>query len=299
MDDRVFDVGYRRHERRGKRQSAPWPIARTMLMLAWRRRSTKIALLMCAGVALVAGVGLVAQLLFQRFAQNLPMDTADVVGNAQEVLAGFVRGEFYFTAIALAAIAGGCVAEDRAAGAFELYFARPLTRMDYALGKLLGAGLVPTATLVLPALALWLAAVGISPPSISGPLWSLALPTLGGAVLGAVLLTTTIVGVSAIGQKARTVGVAYVAGLFVLSAIGEGLSAAGQDWAGYLVPERNLRTVVDALLEVGSPSIASQILSAGGMQSNHSVAGSLLGVGLYVMLGLGLLAWRLRAEVTA
>lgn len=299
LEDRIHAVGYRGHTLRGRPRRAPWPMARTALVLAWRNRSTKFALLMCLAVVGVAGVALVGQLLFQRFTSGsgLPMDPASVVGSAQEVFAGFVRAQFYTSAIAIAVIAGGCVAEDRAAGALELYFARPVSRLDYALGKLLGAGLVPTATLVAPTLLLWLVAVGISPPALGAQLWWLGVPALTAAALGAFVLTTTLVGASALGQKSRTVSVGFVATMLVLTGVGEGLVEAGQSWAGYLVPERDLRTVVDALLEVGRPSIAAQLVPNRGVLPNEDVAASLLGLLVFAAAGLGALAWRLRQDV--
>lgn len=300
MDDRVFAVGYRPHERRGAPQ-APWrPIARTLLVLAWRRRATKIALLVCAAVALGAGFALVGQVLMERFNPgSIGLSPQAIVGSAGETLSIYLRTQFYFTAIALAAIAGGCVADDRAAGAFELYFARPLTVADYAWGKLLGAGAVPLVTLIVPALVLWLVAAGISPPDVSGDLWRLGLPTLLGAALAAVVLTTTIVGLSAMGQKGRTVGVAYVTGLIVLAMIGTGLDSAGFELGGYLVPERNLRTVVDALLQVGAPSVFAQVLGPRRFESNEDVVLSLVALIALSLAGLGLLRYRLGREVVA
>ncbi len=298
LPDQIHAVGYRRHVRKRRPQRAPWPIARTLLVLAWRRRATKFALLACGGAVLIAGAALVAQLLFRRLLGASPIAPTHVVGSAQEVFAGFLRGQFYLTAIAIAVIAGGCVAEDRAAGALELYFSRPLSRLDYALGKLLGAGLVPLSTLVVPTLLLWLVAVGVSPPDLGAELLWLAVPALSAATLGTVFLTATLVGVSAVGQKARTVSVAYVTGMILLSAVGEGLCEAGQRWAGYLVPERDLRTVVDALLHSGMPSLAAQLVPNRAALPNADVALSLVALLVFSAGGLALLAMRLRREVT-
>lgn len=294
--ERIYAVGYRRLELRDRRRSPLWPMARTMLTLAWRRRSTKLALLFCLAVVFGHGMWLVGLLLSRRILGDAAVDLTLIVGRAQEVFSSFIAGQFFVTAIASGVIAGGAVAEDRAAGAFELYFARPLTRRQYALGKLLGAGLVPLATLVLPAFLLWITAVGIAPPGHRADLWWLAVPLITAALLAAATLTATVVGLSALGQKGRNVGVAYVAALVLLTAISEGLAAAGQTWAGYLAPERDLRTVADALLEVGLPSLGAQFLPRRAA-ANPGVLPSLLGLAAYVAAGLGALTWRLRREV--
>ena len=128
---------------------------------------------------------MVTQVLLRRFddtglAQAAFADAT--FGTTQEVLSSFVQVQFMTCAVALAIIAAGFVADDRHAGAFDLYFARPLTRMDYALGKSLATAAVPLAALVLPALGLWFVAVGGTSAAHGGALWSLGIPTLATAL---------------------------------------------------------------------------------------------------------------------
>ncbi len=254
-DDRIYAVGYRRLQQKATLRSPVWPIARTMLVLAWRKRATKIALLACGAVFVIFGFGVVGQLVAQRFAGDLGGELlGNVVGNTQNSLAIFVSVQFYFTTFAIAVVAGGAVADDRSAGAFDLYFSRPLTRGDYALGKLWGA-----------------------------------------AIAGAVL-ASTIVGLSAFGTSARGVGIAYVAVLVGIGAVCEGLAAAGLDWAGYLSPSRDLRTVSDALLAVG-PKALLEKLAVGRAALNDSALFSMLGLAGYIVAGIGGLWKRLSDEV--
>ncbi len=297
-DDRIYDVGYRRLEDRGRPRPPAWPIARTMLLLAWRKRATKFALLACGGVFLVCAVAIVGQLVAQRFATDLGADTLQqMIGKTQEVFAAFVSVQFYFTTFAIAVVAGGAVADDRAAGAFDLYFSRPLTRGDYALGKLWGAATVPLVTLVLPVLLMSLVATGIAPPSLRAGLWWLVVPAGASALLAAAVLSTTIVGLSAMGTSSRGVGVAYVAILAGVGLVCEGLAAAGIDWAGYLSPSRDLRTVSDALLAIGPKSMVAQLVMGGSHTLNDSAIVSTLALLGYTGLGYGALWHRLRSEV--
>lgn len=297
--DRVFSIGYRPLPDRGRRQPPAIAIARTMLVLAWRQRATKIVLLICLAVLGGHGAWLVGQLLFERFGAEMgagALPVGELVGSTREVLANFLRVQFFTTAIAVAVIAGGAVAEDRSAGAFDLYFARPLTRADYALGKLGGAGLVPAATILAPVLLLWLTALGIAPAPLRAELWWLGVPSLAGGLLSVVVLATTIIGLSAIGQKARTVSVAYIAGLLVLSGVVEGLTGAGYSVAGYLGPERDLHTVVDWLLAPEQSVLGAQV-SSRYTPINASPLGAFAALLAWAGAGFGLFWWRLRSEV--
>lgn len=305
--DEIVDVGYRRLPGVRRRRFVPWTIARTALELALRKRATKLLLGLCAMVFFITAAVLVMQVIVGKLAGGLGrIPDADqlvdslareIIGDTHEALSTFVGVQTFATAVLLAVVAGGLVADDRRTGAFELYFSRPLSRMHYALGKLLAAGLVPTATIVVPLVLLWLTVVGIAPPRLGRELLPLVVPGLAGALLVSVLLTTTIVGASSIGERGRTVAVLYLVAFVMLAALGDGLSAAGHAWAGYLSPQRDVQTVADALLDVGGISMGAAYLGIR-HDTNGSAwasAGALLG---YSGLGLALLAARLRRQVT-
>ncbi len=302
MRDEVHAIGYRRLE--GPRPVWPgWPIARTLWVLGWRRRATKMSLMACFGVFGVHGVWLVSQLMARRYLnlgprRGLLTGVDRVVGSVHEVLAAYVSIQFFVTALVIAVVASGAIADDRRAGAFELYFSRPLTRLHYALGKLLGAGLIPFGTLVFPTFVLWLTAVGIAPPGMRSELWWLAVPAVGSAALGAATLTAGIIGLSALGERSLTVCTAFVAGLLLMSGVCEGLVESGFEAWGYLSPERDLRTVVDWLLQVGHDSLSASLLP-GRPDGNGSPALSLLALGAWIAAGLLALTWRIRREVRA
>lgn len=306
-DDEIFAVGYRRLPEKMRRRWAPWAIARTALALALRKRSTKILLGLCAAVFFVNGTVLIMQVIVGRLARRVAnasdnvnaivTDMAQaVVGDTHETLSTFIVAQMFTTLILLAVVAGGLVAEDRRTGALELYFSRPLSRRDYAIGKLLAAGLVPVATLVVPFLVLWLAAVGVAPTQLGGELVGLVVPGLAAALLVTALLTGTIVGASAAGERGRTVGIVYVVGFFVLSAIGDGLAASGHSWGGYLAPQRCVQTVSDSLLGVGGIS-----MTAAALDIRHPTNGSALFSAIallgFAALGVSVLAVRLRGKV--
>lgn len=300
MKDEVFAVGYRPLTERTRRW-LPWPIARTALVLSWRRKATKGALLLCLMVFFGHALYLVGQMMAMEFSQShmgggfrARMMVAGVLGQTQEVLATFLHTQFLTSALTLAVVGGGLVADDIKAGAFELYFARPIKRRTYAMGKLLAAAIIPALTILLPFLLLWIIAVGISPEGQRGQLWWLIVPGMGGGLLATATLACTLVGLSAMGERGRTVGVVYVVALFALSAIGEGMYEAGYDWAGYLSPQRNVSTVAEALLGVGFTSISAEMLRPHNVGVNASAGASAAALVAFIALGLGALGARLR-----
>lgn len=301
--DIIHAVGYRRLDDQ-RRRRVIWPIARTLIALALKRRVTKLALVMCLMVLVGHGVWLAVQLMSEHmmglsgYRLRGPIGLSQTVGRVEEVVSTYLMTQFYFTVPTIAVVAGGAVADDRHAGAFDLYFARPLTRLDYCLGKLLGAAIVPGVTLLFATLALWLAALGVAPESLRSDLWHVGPPGLAGAALGTALLASLIVGMSAISSRARNVGIAFVTAILLVAGVAEGLAEGGYPWGGYLSPERNLRTVVDYLLDIGSPSLARSFMPSR-TEVNADVFTSAMALCGFVVIGLGALWAGVRREVKA
>lgn len=300
MKDRVYAVGYRPLPDERRIRIKAWAIARNALLLAWRQKSTKLALMFCGSVFLVSAAALVGQNLIGRLTEGKTLDAVligQVIGNANEVFSAFLQFQFFATGLLMAVVGAPLIADDRQAGALDLYFARPLTRMDYVGGKLLAAGLACLGTLLVPVLLMWLAVVGLAPEEVRGPLMWLVVPASGGAIIASLVLTTTIVGASSLGERGRTVGVAYFVILGVLSGLGRAGAAAGYAWAGYLAPDRDLRTVVDTWLQVGYQSMAGQALAFREIGANDSATLSLLALLALAAGGLAVFWLQLRKAV--
>lgn len=305
MKDQVFSVGYRRLPSGGDKRWAPWAIARTALVLAWRKRSTKVAFALCLMSVFGHGMTLVGQILSDRFMQNMPgggradmmqQMVRGVVGEVHNTLATFIGVQMLACALLMAMVAGGLIAEDRRTGAMELYFSRPLRRVDYLIGKVLAAGLLPIATLVFPFLLLWGLALGMAPPDIAWEVLGLLIPGLLGALATSAVLTATVLGLSAIGQRGRTVGVIYFVGLVMLTVAGGDLPRVGHTWAGYLSPMRDVRTVVDWALDAGGGGMLLEMMTSR-PEANGSVWLSALALTVLTALGFGVLSWRVHKEV--
>ena len=300
MSDLIHAVGYRKLPQ-GPRKSPIWPIARTLVALALRKRATKVVLALCLGVLIGHALWLTVQLLSMRYASEFdlrraPLGITDIIGRVEEVIASYLVVQFYFTVPAIAVVAGGAIAEDRRAGAFELYFSRPLTRMSYALGKLLGTAATALVTLVGATGLLWLMAVGIAPEDLRKDLWHIAVPALTGALLGTLVLTSMLMGLSAVSRRSTSVAVAFVALVVVGAGVSESLAEAGELWGGYLSPERDLRTLINYMLSLGSPSLSASLVPTRALV-NADVGLSALA--LFGFIGAGLCAFwlALRREV--
>ena len=251
------------------------------------------------------GMALTAQILAERFTQAAPKGAGPmaqtfikgIVGDVHTTLANFIGVQMVACAFLLAMVAAPLIAEDRRTGAMELYFSRPLRHRDYLLGKLLAAGMVPIAVMVVPFFLLWLFAVGMAPPGTASELLWLLPPGLLGVTVATVLLTTTILGLSAVGERGRTVGVLYVVGMLMLTFLGEQLPQAGHRWAGYLSPSRNIQTLADSVLDAGGSGMLLSMLT-NRPSVNPSLAIAMLCVAGLCVAGMGLLMWRVRKEVS-
>ncbi|MFT5154217.1 MAG: ABC-type transport system involved in multi-copper enzyme maturation permease subunit, partial [Planctomycetota bacterium] len=69
----------------------------------------------------------------------------------------------FFALLAIAWYGSGLIAEDRRVGAHLLYFSRPITRLDYLLGKLTAAAFYGAWAILSPALLICLTACFSSP----------------------------------------------------------------------------------------------------------------------------------------
>jgi len=72
VENRILAIGYRRRTDARTRRFVPWPIARTALVLAWRKRATKMAAMVCFGIFFAHWLWLVLQLFLRRAIELSP-----------------------------------------------------------------------------------------------------------------------------------------------------------------------------------------------------------------------------------
>lgn len=125
-----------------------------------------------------------------------------------------VRG---FVLLTVAWFGAGMIAEDRRLGAHLLYFSRPITRIDYLLGKFLGTAWFGAAALIVPAIAINMIAAFSSPEwSYVKEQWDIILKTIAFSAGWIALVTALVLAVSSLVER-KTLALAAVFGLVFLT----------------------------------------------------------------------------------
>lgn len=131
-----------------------------------------------------------------------------VVGQIQQMLdvvriiLEFSKGMGMFALLAVAWFASGLFCEDRKAGAHQLYFARPITRLDYALGKFLIAATFSLLAMLAPVLIILLMASLFSPEwSFLKDEWDVIPRAVGFACLWTVVVCTLVLLASSLASR--------------------------------------------------------------------------------------------------
>lgn len=143
-------------------------------------------------------------------------------------------------ALVVGLIAPRLVAQDVRSRAFLLYFSRPLTPTEYIAGKLVILIVYLSIISTLPALALYVLAVGLSPSlDVVWATWDLPLRVLGASVVLMLPTTTLALCLSSLTSESRYAGFAWFA-IWALGWIAYGtqraIEAASQGTVGSLAP---------------------------------------------------------------
>lgn len=124
----------------------------------------------------------------------------------------------FFALLAVAWFGSGLFCEDRKAGAHQLYFARPITRLDYFLGKFSIGSFFALCSMLAPMLVICIVA------SVSSPEWSFlkqkwdVIPrAIAFSTLWTVIMVTMVLLCSSLASR-RSFALIGVFGLFMLSA---------------------------------------------------------------------------------
>jgi len=197
----VYDLAYRRTSFDRKIGGGLWAVARRSLRTSLRSRWTKILF----ALGWIPALGACAFLYIQSGALagfGPPGGRSfHFQPNQYHLLLNWSR---FFLLVFAVAVGSGAIAEDRRHYAFELYFSRPLTSLEYVGGKFLALVGLLFAITGLPALFVWLFDASLVPegePSRFGETADL-LPRLGG--YGLVLSAATALFVLAFSANSRS-----------------------------------------------------------------------------------------------
>jgi ABC-type transport system involved in multi-copper enzyme maturation permease subunit len=171
-----------------------------------------------------------------------------------------VLDTFAWQSVVLPAVAcAGLFAADRRTGALQIYFARPVSRLDYLMGKVMAGSFFVALTTVLPGLLLWILSVSYgSVSSFTWQTWIAPLSILGGSAFYALWTLGLILSLSSAMRRPAFVAIAAIFIDLVAEALGKILSRTFHDQAwSILQPNRAIGTLTATLFDVDVPKWAN------------------------------------------
>lgn len=197
-----------------------------------------------------------------------------------EVYTNLYKAEVLFLMLLMAAAGSGSIARDIASRAHQLYFSRPLSPLQYCLGKILALFLLFSLSFAVPGLALCAVDLALSSePDVAA--FGLKLAQVGGQALLLSAATACLIAcLSAYGKRSRAIGMVWV-GVYIFSSVVARLLARRdlEHWA-------NLISIQHLFRQCGLAFFASDDATHGG------IAVAL--VSLLGLLSFGLLFYRIR-----
>jgi ABC-2 type transport system permease protein len=222
----IHDQGYRHYlGQRAPHGRAWWVIARSHIMTAMQLRSFRTILLVAWGPFLVYAV------LIYGSSTNLPV--AEYITTTPQTFRDYLGWQRIFVFLVTIAQAG-LIAEDRRTNALQLYLSKPLTRVEYILGKLVPPLVYVLAVTLVPALVLLLLQIIFagSLAFLRANMFLLPAITLF-TLIQALLSAFLILALSSLSKSRRFVAIMYAGVLFFTTAMYGALRAitTSRTWA--------------------------------------------------------------------
>lgn len=195
----IRDLGYRPYE--GVRlppSHNTWVMLRQGLMRAWASWMVKVAVILCLVPSLLIGTVVAARrLLFNEMGADADAVPEDAIFFGVTVMRTvFVSQTWLFVSLVTAGAGATAVAEDFSFKAFQFYFAKPVTPLQYFLGRVLAVAIFVFFVAFVPALLVNVVLAGTAPPTVRLSDLSLVLPSLVHSLLLALVMSTLSVAIS-------------------------------------------------------------------------------------------------------
>jgi ABC-2 type transport system permease protein len=266
----IFDQGYQHWNGRLSGHLWRWlAITREGVRAQWKKRATRSAVLVAFGPALLLSAVLIVWGLLEQqssvletFAPLLRGLPPEIVEGPRQYRASFWTMAYHyffmiqtFFAMVLVLIVGpDLISQDLRFNAVPLYFARPLRRIDYFLGKLGVIGFYLGVVAVGPALTAYLLGIAFSfELSVFRDTARLMAGVLAYGLLIVVSAGTLMLALSSLSRSSRFVGAAWV-GVWVVGNIAAKTldDTVRQEWCSLVSYTRNLDRVRSVLLDTES-----------------------------------------------
>ena len=209
----IYDQGYRRYEVRAPlRRLRSWPITREALRLILVKRAF-LGLLVVSFLPFLIRVGQIYVVTrFPEAGRMLPVDG--------RLFGEFLNQQIFFTILLSIFGGAGLIANDLRTGAILVYLSRPLTRRDYALGKLGVLLALNLAVTLVPGLLLYAVALGLAPePFLHWSQGWIGPAIVVHAFVISVVVSFVALAVSALTRSARVAGLAFFGLVFGLELV--------------------------------------------------------------------------------
>lgn len=241
----IHDQGYRHYGGgRAPHGRAWWVIAQKQLFAALKYRRF-VLLLVVSFVPFVArGVQFYMASSFQQMA---------VLAPSAQTFREFLSQQGLFVFL-VTIMLGGAIADDRRANALQLYLSKPLTRVEYVLGRLVPALICLLGITFLPALLLLLLQVAFSGSTAFLQQNLFLLPAITLVSLTEALLSAfAILALASLSKSRRFVSVMYAGIIFFTNAMYQVLRGitGSRAWAA-ISPGEMMNVVADAVFRIRS-----------------------------------------------
>lgn len=138
----------------------------------------------------------------EQLVQQMVRAQAEQMFGVVNLILQFSKGMGTFALLAVSWFASGLFCEDRKAGAHQLYFARPLTRLDYFLGKFGTAAFFALCAMLIPLLSVCIAASVCSPEwSFLKKEWDVFFRVIGFSLLWTVVVCSVVLAASSLASR--------------------------------------------------------------------------------------------------
>jgi ABC-2 type transport system permease protein len=240
----IHDQGYRRYAgRRAPHGGAWWIIARTQLRAALKYRLFIVLLLASYIPFVVRSV----QVYLSTSFQAVPM-----LAVSAQTFRDFLDQQAIFVFLITIAL-GGAIADDRRANALQLYLSKPLTRVEYIVGRLVPVLACLLVVTLVPALVLLLLQIAFSGSTAFVRQNLFLLPAITIAALAQALLSSSaILALSSMSKSRRFVAIMYAGVIFftaAMSAVLRGITGS-RAWVA-ISPGDLIDVIADAVFRIG------------------------------------------------
>jgi ABC-2 type transport system permease protein len=237
----IHDQGYRHYEgHRAPHGQAWWVIARSHIMTVLQQRGFRFLLLVAWAPFVVRAVQIYVA------STNLPV--AELIATTPETFRDFLSQQRLFVFLVTIGQAG-LIAEDRRTNALQLYLSKPLTRVEYILGKLVPPLAYVLFVTLVPALLLLLMQIVFagSLAFLRTNLFLLPAITLF-SLIQALLSAFAILALSSLSKSRRFVAIMYAGVIFFTAAMYQALRliTTSRTWA-VISPGEMLDVIANAI----------------------------------------------------